>query len=156
MLADRRRDGPTRRLRRRRREAHEREEHTAEHRQKRYHAHDIWTKSEKEPTNVTALNIDAPTQDQFDIPLQDRNARDVVKTIETHLTWKSKITGVMSAGWVGMGMLAYVARFGLGSGTNLTCTTLYLMLFAIRQGLAAWGPVSTCSLITCRVTPRTL
>eukprot|EP00965_Chrysotila_dentata_P120544 3986541-Pleurochrysis_carterae.AAC.1 len=43
------------------------EEHTAEHRQERYYAHDIWAKSEKEPASVKALNIDAPTQDQFDI-----------------------------------------------------------------------------------------
>eukprot|EP00965_Chrysotila_dentata_P102619 3387882-Pleurochrysis_carterae.AAC.1 len=107
------------------------EEHTAEHRQKRYYAHDsVWTKSETEPANDTALNVDAPTQDQFDIPVQYRNARDVVKSLETKLNWKSKITGVMSAG---MGMLAYVLRFGLGSGPNSTCTTLYLTLIATAR-----------------------
>eukprot|EP00965_Chrysotila_dentata_P144896 4785092-Pleurochrysis_carterae.AAC.1 len=32
-----------------------------------------------------------------------------------------------------MGMLAYVSRFGLGSGPNITCTTLYLTLIATAR-----------------------
>eukprot|EP00965_Chrysotila_dentata_P002182 71779-Pleurochrysis_carterae.AAC.2 len=33
----------------------------------------------------------------------------------------------------GVGMMTYVARFGLGSGPNLTCTTLYLTLLVVAK-----------------------
>eukprot|EP00965_Chrysotila_dentata_P156373 5165927-Pleurochrysis_carterae.AAC.1 len=33
----------------------------------------------------------------------------------------------------GLGMLTYVSRRGLGSGANLTCTTLYLALLALAE-----------------------
>eukprot|EP00965_Chrysotila_dentata_P059116 1962209-Pleurochrysis_carterae.AAC.2 len=84
----------------------------------------------RSPEFVTALNIDAPTQNQFDIPVQNRVARDVVKSLESQPKWASKITGVMTKG---VGMITYVTRAGLGSGPNLTCTTLYLALLVVAR-----------------------
>eukprot|EP00965_Chrysotila_dentata_P052119 1729747-Pleurochrysis_carterae.AAC.1 len=37
--------------------------HNAEHRKERAYADDVWTKGAKRPMDITALNIDAPTQD---------------------------------------------------------------------------------------------
>lgn len=106
------------------------EQHAKEQRAERNYVMDITRKAEHTPAAVTALNIDAPTQDQFDIPVQNRKARDVVKSLEGALKWKSKITGVIAEGF---GMMAYVTRFGLGSGPNLTCTTLYLTLLLVAE-----------------------
>ena len=65
------------------------------------------------------MNMDAPTVSQFDIPVQKRVARDVTKRLETMLKWGSKVTGILIAGW---GCIIYLARAGLGSGANLSCT----------------------------------
>ena len=76
--------------------------------------------------------MDAPTETQFDLPVQKRNSRDSVKALDGAKKWASKITGLMMAGH---GMLAFVTRDGLGSGPNLSCTVLYLgLLHMIAQG----------------------
>uniref|UniRef100_A0A7S2IVP4 DUF7869 domain-containing protein n=1 Tax=Haptolina brevifila TaxID=156173 RepID=A0A7S2IVP4_9EUKA len=79
--------------------------------------------------------MDAPTETQFDVPVQQRLAHDPIKSLEDAKKWSSKITGLMIAG---LGMLAFVSRDGLGSGGNLSCTVLYLALLrvvAARGGL---------------------
>ena len=84
------------------------------------------------PDLVTCFAMDAPTETQFDVPVHARSAHDPVKSLESSRKWKSKITGIMIAG---MGMLVYVTRAGLGSGSNLSCTSLYLaLLFMVSQG----------------------
>ena len=82
-------------------------------------------KSEDHPELVTAFSMDAPTEKQFDVPVQQRKARDVVKALDTAKRWSSKITGLLIAG---VGMLAFVTRGGLGAGGDLSCTVLYLAL----------------------------
>ena len=102
--------------------------HDKEHRGERQYGDDIWYKSETYPDRVTALNMDAPTQDEFDVPVQPRKFRDAVKALDKQPKWASKITGVMAAGH---GMIAYVTRTGLGSGPNLSLTLLYLTLLKV-------------------------
>eukprot|EP00965_Chrysotila_dentata_P069544 2297322-Pleurochrysis_carterae.AAC.3 len=106
------------------------EQHAKEQRAERNYVMDIARKAGHTPAAATALNIDAPTQDQFDIPVQNRKARDVVKSLEGELEWKWKITSVIAEGF---GMMAYVTRFGLGSRPNLTCTTLCLTLLLVAE-----------------------
>ena len=105
-------------------------QHDFEHRGERKYADDIWDKAELHPENVTALNFDAPTEKQFEVPVQKRVARDVAKKLENMQKWASKLTGVLVAGW---GMLAFVARAGLGSGPNLSLTLLYLTLHVVQE-----------------------
>ena len=88
-------------------------------------AEDWWLKGEDFPNLVTAFSMDAPTEKQFDVPVQQRKARDVVKALDTAKRWSSKITGLMIAG---VGMLAFVTRAGLGAGADLSCTVLYSAL----------------------------
>ena len=107
------------------------EQHEVEHQGERHYAEDIWGKGEVRPDLVTAMNMDAPTVSQFDIPVQKRVARDVTKRLETMLKWGSKVTGIMVAGW---GMIVYLARAGLGSGANLSCTIMYLTLLQLAEG----------------------
>ena len=91
-------------------------------------AEDIWLKGAQSPALVTAMSMDAPTEKQFDIPVQERSARDTVKALEGAKRWSSKITGLMISG---AGILAYVTRDGLGSGGDLSCTVLYLGLLSM-------------------------
>ena len=111
-------------------------QHDAEHRGERDYAEDWWLKGEHHPTRVTALSMDAPTETQFDVPVQQRNAYDPVKSLDTAKKWSSKITGLMIAG---VGMLAFVTRDGLGSGPNLSCTVLYLGLLHVVSKVGALG-----------------
>lgn len=102
--------------------------HDAEHLGERAYAEDTWFKGEEFPERVTAVSMDAPTEYQFDVPVQPRLAHDPVKALDGAKRWSSKVMGVMVAGW---GILAYVARDGLGSGPNLSCTALFLTLHAM-------------------------
>ena len=105
-------------------------QHDYEHRGERRYGDSIWDKAELQPQNVTALNFDAPTEKQFEVPVQKRVARDVAKKLDKMQKWGSKITGVLVAGW---GMLAFVTRAGLGSGPNLSLTLLYLSLLKVNE-----------------------
>lgn len=112
-------------------------QHDREHLGERNYAEDWWLKGEHDPSRVTALSMDAPTETQFDVPVQQREAHDAAKSLDTAKKWSSKITGLMMAG---MGMLAFVSRDGLGSGPNLSCTVLYLGLLhvvKVHGGLGA-------------------
>ena len=84
--------------------------HDADHLGEREYAEDTWTKGEHQPRNVTALNMDAPTEEQFDVPTQQRTAYDPLKSLEGAKKWSSKITGLMMAG---LGMLAFVSSFAV-------------------------------------------
>ena len=86
---------------------------------------------------MTAMSMDAPTETQFDVPVQARASHDPVKGLDTAKKWSSKITGLMVAG---LGLMAFVTRDGLGSGPNLSCTVLYLGLMAL---VAAGRPIGT-------------
>ena len=97
---------------------------------------DWWLKGEDQPELVTALSMDAPTEKQFDVPVQQRNARDTIKGLDGARRWSSKITGLMIAG---MGILAYVAREGIGSGGDLSCTILYLSLMHMHRAGRPFG-----------------
>ena len=108
----------------------EQEQHDWEHQGERAYAEDIWGKAEVSPDLITAFNMDAPTVSQFDIPVQKRVARDVTKRLETMVKWGSKVTGMLVAGW---GCLIYLARAGLGSGANLSCTIMYLTLLELQK-----------------------
>ena len=112
------------------------EQHDFEHTGERNYAEDIWGKGDIHPELVTAMNMDAPTVSQFDIPVQKRVARDVTKRLETMLKWGSKVTGVMIAGF---GMVTYLARAGLGSGANLSCTLMYLSLMKLAKSSRGLG-----------------
>lgn len=115
--------------------------HDMEHLGERAYAEDMWFKGEEFPERVTAVSMDAPTEYQFDVPVQPRVAHDPVKALDGAKRWSSKVMGVMVAGW---GMLAYVARDGLGSGPNLSCTALYLALHAMVAAGRTIGVTSVC------------
>ena len=107
--------------------------HQEQHLGERGYAEDWWTAGEHQPHLVTAFSMDAPTETQFDLPVQKRTAQDAVKALDSAKKWSSKITGLMVAG---SGMLVFVSRDGLGSGPNLSCTVLYLsLLFMVAAGL---------------------
>ena len=78
---------------------------------------DWWNAGEQRPDRVTALSMDAPTETQFDVPVQKRQSRDPVKALDGAKKWSSKITGLMIAG---LGMLTFITRDGLGSGPGPT------------------------------------
>ena len=138
--------------------------HKMAHRSQRDYSEDFWYKGKQHPRKVTAMSMDAPTEKQFDVPMQQRNARDVIKSLDTAKRWSSKITGVpphpqctarahachartpapLLMCWLactglmiaGLGILAYVTRAGLGSGGDLSCTILYLgLLHMVRLGV---------------------
>ena len=46
--------------------------HDKDHQTERKYAEDIWFKAETYPDRITALNMDAPTESQFDVPVQRR------------------------------------------------------------------------------------
>lgn len=106
--------------------------HNKDHRGEREYAKDLWYKGVHYPERVTALNMDAPTEYQFDVPVQTRKCHDGVKSLAGAEKWKSKMTGVLVSG---AGMCSYITRHGLGSGPNLSCTCLYLSLLTmVKQG----------------------
>lgn len=108
--------------------AEEQMQHDADHLGERAYAEDAWFKGEEFPHRVTAMSMDAPTEYQFDVPVQQRTSHDPVKSLDGAKKWSSKVVGVMVAGW---GELAFVARDGLGSGANLSCTVLYVTFLAM-------------------------
>eukprot|EP00965_Chrysotila_dentata_P065302 2163938-Pleurochrysis_carterae.AAC.1 len=67
----------------------------------------------------------APTQHQFKLPFQRRKLRDIVKLLDGARKWQSKVTGAMVAG---AGYFVYIARYALGSCTNMVLTVLVLAL----------------------------
>ena len=99
--------------------------HDAAHRGERAYSEDWWLAGEQRPGAVTSISMDAPTEEQFSVPVQKRTARDTVKTLDGAKKWCSKITGLLIAG---LGLMAYVTRDGLGGGANLSCTLVYLGL----------------------------
>ena len=90
----------------------------------------VFASGEMRPSQFTAASMDAPTENQFDCPVQARKARDAVKGLATAKKWSSKIMGIMIAG---LGMMVFVSRDGLGAGGNLSCTVLYRALMACVQ-----------------------
>ena len=106
----------------------EQAEHDAEHLGERDYAEDWWLKAGDRPDLLTCASMDAPTETQFDVPMQRRTAHDVVKSLEGAKKWSSKIMGLMFAAH---GMRVYAAREGLGSGANLSLTVLYLGLLSL-------------------------
>lgn len=118
---------------------HEQDLHEQEHRRERDYAEDIWFKGEEYPHRVTAMNMDAPTETQFDLPVQNRMNRDVVKSLAECPKWSSKLMALLIAG---VGMRAYVARSGLcGGGGNLSATCIYLGLMSMVAGERTLGTV---------------
>eukprot|EP00965_Chrysotila_dentata_P136944 4529767-Pleurochrysis_carterae.AAC.1 len=69
--------------------------HDKEHGLERQYADNLWYRGLTYPTQVTAVNIDAPTQHQFDLPFQRRASRDTVKSLDGARKWQSKLTGAM-------------------------------------------------------------
>ena len=59
------------------------ERHDAYHLGERDYAEDIWMKSEHTPSRITAMSMDAPTETQFDVPVQMRTSYDPVKSLDT-------------------------------------------------------------------------
>lgn len=110
--------------------------HDADHLGERAYAEDIWLKGEQMPHKVTAISMDAPTEYQFDVPVQARQSHDPVKSLDGARKWSSKVMGVMIAGW---GMRSYLLRDGLHAGANLSCTCLYLTLVAMIAAGRALG-----------------
>ena len=108
----------------------EKAEHAAYHLGEREYAEDWWENGRTMPGKFTAFSMDAPTEKQFDLPVQQRTARDPIKGLDTAKKWSSKITGLLMAG---IGMLTFVTRDGLGSGADLSCTVLYLGMLAMAQ-----------------------
>eukprot|EP00966_Prymnesium_polylepis_P289168 6679291-Prymnesium_polylepis.1 len=101
--------------------------HDAEHLGERDYAEDWWMKAEHNPAAVTAFSMDAPTETQFDVPVQKRTAYDAVKSLDNARKWSSKITSLMIAG---LGILAFVTRDGLGKWAKL-------VMYSAVLGLAA-------------------
>lgn len=116
----------------------EQKQHDDEHRGERAYAEDIWYKGECYPHRVTAFNMDAPTETQFDVPVQNRRATDIIKSLEGSPRWSSKLMGLLIAG---AGMRAYLARDGLGCGPNLSLTVLYLGLMSLAAAGRPFGTV---------------
>lgn len=108
----------------------EQKAHEREHLGERAYAEDHWFKAKKMPHALTAMSMDAPTETQFDVPVQCRQAQDVVKGLDGKKKWSSKIMGLWVAGW---GIRAYVVRDGLGGGANLSCTVLYKGIIALVE-----------------------
>ena len=107
-------------------------EHDEEHLGERDYSEDFWLKAQDRPDLITAASMDAPTETQFDVPMQKRTAHDVVKSLEGGKKWSSKIMGLMFARY---GMRVYAAREALGSGSNLSLTVLYLgLLLLVASG----------------------
>eukprot|EP00965_Chrysotila_dentata_P030267 1007121-Pleurochrysis_carterae.AAC.1 len=80
---------------------------------------------------MTCINIDAPSQHQFDLPSQRRASRNVVKALDGKSKWQSKVTGVMTAG---VGLMAFVARAAVGGGfPNLVLTVLTLAIQKVAE-----------------------
>ena len=81
---------------------------------------------------MTFINMDQPTKDQLEIPVQPRQYRDVAKSVENAPGWASKMMGCMIAS---VGMLCFVAHARLDGGANFTCTSVYLtLLFMVANG----------------------
>lgn len=116
----------------------EQAEHDKEHLGERDYAEDWWFKSVEHPELVTCASMDAPTETQFDVPMQRRTAHDVVKSLEGGKKWSSKIMGLMFAGH---GMRVYAAREALGSGSNLSLTVLYLGLLQLAAANVPLGRI---------------
>lgn len=72
--------------------------HKAEHLGERRYAEDREELAKIAPHKMTFLNMDAPTQDQLQIPVQPRKYRDPAKGLDDAPTWKSKMMGVQSPG----------------------------------------------------------
>lgn len=108
------------------------EAHKRDHRGERNYGDDFLEKAEARPDLVTFLNMDAPTKDQLDIPVQPRRYRDVAKCLENAPGWASKMMGVMMGG---IGMLCFLSHTRLGGGPNLSCTCVYLsLLYMVENG----------------------
>jgi hypothetical protein len=103
----------------------EEEVHKGEHRGERAYGDDLRALAERRPDRATFLNMDAPTKDQLEIPVQPRQTRDVAKSLEHAPGWASKMMGVMMAG---IGMLCFLTHTRLGGGPNLSCTCVFLTL----------------------------
>ena len=106
--------------------------HKSDHRGERAYGDDFKDKAEARPDLVTFLNMDAPTKDQLNIPVQPRKYRDVAKSLENAPGWASKMMGVMMGG---IGMLCFLSHTRLGGGPNLSCTCVYLsLLYMVENG----------------------
>lgn len=112
------------------------ERHRNEHRGERNYADDFWEKAKCRPSKVTMMNMDAPTKDQLEIPVQPRMFRDAAKCLENAPRWACKMMGVMIAG---VGMLCFLVHQRLGAGPNLTITCLYLSLLYMMDSGKEFG-----------------
>ena len=110
--------------------------HQAEHRGERDYGDDMWHTATCHPDRMTMLNMDAPTSDQLEIPVQARKYRDISKGLEESARWLSKMMGVMIAG---IGMLCFIVHQRMGGGANLSCTSLYLTLLYMVENNYAIG-----------------
>eukprot|EP00965_Chrysotila_dentata_P256051 6212419-Pleurochrysis_carterae.AAC.2 len=105
--------------------------HEREHRKERQYFNHAWYCGETYPSRLTWVNIDAPTQHQFDLSCQRRVGRDVVTTLDGKHKWQSKMTGAMVSG---VGFMAYVAcASAVGGGPNLVLTALLLVFEKTAQ-----------------------
>ena len=94
--------------------------------------HPIQELAETRPDKMTFINMDQPTKDQLEIPVQPRQYRDVAKSVENAPGWASKMMGCMIAS---VGMLCFVAHARLDGGANFTCTSVDLtLLFMVANG----------------------
>jgi len=56
-----------------------------------HYAEGIWNQAQKHQHLVTAFNMDAPTERQVDVPVQQRMAHDPCKSLENAKKWSSKM-----------------------------------------------------------------
>ena len=119
------------------------EEPTKEHLGERAYAEDWWLQGEKDPTH-TAFSMDAPTEKQFDVPVQHRNARDPVKALDNAKKWSSKIMGLMIAG----ALTCFVCLLHVRSQLcELICAQVsgYLLMWCVT----AWAAAQTSHALFC-------
>ena len=92
---------------------------------------------------MTTVNIDSPTQSQFQLPRRNMRGEDGAKNLVRSEKWCNKVTGCVSYGF---GMLAFCAHESLGGGANLMLTCLHLTLLAHHMSGRVLGEVLHCQM----------
>ena len=92
---------------------------------------------------MTTVNIDSPTQSQFQLPRRNMRGEDGAKNLVGAQKWCNKVTGCISYGY---GMMAFCAHESLGGGANLMLTCLHLTLLAHVASGRSLGEVLHCQM----------
>lgn len=115
--------------------------HRGEHRGERDYGDDLWHRATRHPYKITVANMDAPSQDQLEIPTQAKEYRDSAKGLETSPKWCSKLMAVMIAGVSDRDLAPLVmcaSHAYLRSHTKLSVVRLWYALLCCSS-TTGWG-----------------